>query len=1162
MKRFLFSRWTLSFLGVVLLAALIWFLGPLIDALDSIIVRAAIIGVLVLIWALTNFLLDRKRRNADKALADGVAATSPADAQRAEEVAALREKLTTALALLRRASGARGYLYEQPWYVIIGPPGAGKTTALLNAGLKFPLAAEMGQAAVAGVGGTRMCDWWFTEQAVMIDTAGRYTTQDSDATVDRAGWEGFLDLLRRTRPRQPLNGVLVAIAAPDLAQATQAERLDHARAIRRRVKELNEKLSVRLPIYVLFTKLDLIGGFTEFFDDLDAERRGQIWGEVFDIKAGEGAAGPVAGWGAAVQGLLARLNDRVLARLQAERSPDKRALIAGFPAQFASLEAPLGEFLAEAFGGSRLDPAPLLRAVAFTSGTQEGTPIDRLSGVLARTFGLDQRRAPSLRPQKGRSYFLAGALAIVFGEAMLASAGVGAHRRRFAQRAGIFAAVGVATILIGGAMAFDAFHQQAEIARLEAALAPYEQSAGAQKLDPVSDGELSTVVPLLDQARALPYGYDAPPAGWHLPFGLSQEAKLTQAAHTLYRHALERVLLPRLVLRLEGQMHANFNNPDFLYQATRVYLMLGSQGPMDGDLIRAWEQQLDWNTAYADPALRDSLTKHLNALLAAPLPPVSLDGGLINDARSTFSKVPLADRVYSRIKLSAEAQAVPPWTPADAIGPSGVADFVRLSGKPLTDGIPGFFTVDGFHRVLLPRVLPTARQVAGESWVLGEKSELDPNSPALLTLRDDVIKRYETDYEHQWDAMIADLTVAPLGGSDHAAQALYVLSSPQSPLRDLLTGLTRQLTLSKPPADLAGDAASKAAAAAAGAAGSLSALVSHTPVQPAGHEVDEYYARLRNYVGTGPGAPVDLLLSTLGDMQKQVASLPPPGGGGSAAPAAGGGGNPAQMLKAQAATAPPLVARIASGLAGGTTALRGGTAHQTLVAAYNAPDGPAALCAAAVTGRYPFSPGATAEIPLDDFTRLFAPGGQFDSFFKAQLQPFVNTAGGRWTAQAVDGVAAPIAPSDLAQFQRAASIRGLFFAGGAGGPSVSFSLKPHDLDDAAQQATLTLGSTTVTASHSFTLSTRITWPGQAGMEIARLQFTPPGSGTGVLQAEGPWALFRLIDQGTLTRGATSDQYDVAFSTGGHHVSFALRAGSVQNPFSHSVLQSFSCPHIQ
>jgi type VI secretion system protein ImpL len=181
----------------------------LLSAFDDVLPRVLLIGFFLALWLGINLFISWRRGRADTALAKGVAATADAGA---EEVAAMGDKLTEALGLLKRARGTRGYLYEQPWYIIIGPPGAGKTTALLNAGLSFPLAAEMGQGAVAGVGGTRMCEWWFTEDAVLIDTAGRYTTQDSDAKVDRAGWEGFLDLLKTTRARQPLNGVLVAIS--------------------------------------------------------------------------------------------------------------------------------------------------------------------------------------------------------------------------------------------------------------------------------------------------------------------------------------------------------------------------------------------------------------------------------------------------------------------------------------------------------------------------------------------------------------------------------------------------------------------------------------------------------------------------------------------------------------------------------------------------------------------------------------------------------------------------------------------------------------------------------------------------------------------------------------------------------------------------------------
>ncbi len=106
----------------------------------------------------------------------------------------------------------------------------------------------------------------------------RYTTQESDQSADNAGWLGFLNLLKKNRPRQPINGAIIAISLSDLSLTDEMTQKSHARAIRRRLQELREKLEVRFPVYVLFTKADLIAGFTEFFDDLGKEEREQVWG--------------------------------------------------------------------------------------------------------------------------------------------------------------------------------------------------------------------------------------------------------------------------------------------------------------------------------------------------------------------------------------------------------------------------------------------------------------------------------------------------------------------------------------------------------------------------------------------------------------------------------------------------------------------------------------------------------------------------------------------------------------------------------------------------------------------------------------------------------------------------------------------------------------------
>src|SRR6201999_1150968 len=107
-----------------------------------------------------------------------------------------------------------------------------------------------------------------------------------------------------------------------------------------------------------------------------------------------------------------------------------------------------------------------------------------------------------------------------------------------------------------------------------------------------------------DAARSLAKAAEGT-GGFMSGFALSQSAKLRAGAEAGYRHALGYALLPRMIWRLEAQMRGNFTHPDFLYEATRVYLMLGGQGPLDRALVKEW-MTYDWKAAYAG-AFNDSL---------------------------------------------------------------------------------------------------------------------------------------------------------------------------------------------------------------------------------------------------------------------------------------------------------------------------------------------------------------------------------------------------------------------------------------------------------------------------------------------------------------------------------------------------------------------------
>lgn len=75
-------------------------------------------------------------------------------------------------------------------------------------------------------------------------------------------------------------------------------------------------------------------------------------------------------------------------RLQQERDLARRDLIYGFPQQFGALKDCLQSFLEGVFKPNAFEERVLLRGVYFTSGTQEGSPIDRLIGAMAQSMNL------------------------------------------------------------------------------------------------------------------------------------------------------------------------------------------------------------------------------------------------------------------------------------------------------------------------------------------------------------------------------------------------------------------------------------------------------------------------------------------------------------------------------------------------------------------------------------------------------------------------------------------------------------------------------------------------------------------------------------------------------------------------------------------------------
>lgn len=1185
------SRRVMVVLGLIALVLLIWFVGPLISIAHWTPLGRAWVRIVVIVLLLTAIggrwgwrrWRERRRNRALVAELEGKPATEAASQSdlAAADVSAMEERASKALALMRDAKvGAKGELvYELPWYAIIGPPGAGKTTALKNSGLDFPIAQEVGDSPVRGIGGTRTIEWWFTDRAVLIDTAGRYTTQDSDQAVDAGAWRGFLDLLKTHRPRQPLTGIIVALSVTDLAGADEASATDHGRAVRQRINEIQTAFGIRLPVYVLVTKMDLLAGFTEYFDDLNAHEREQVWGETWKLDQTGNSVAEKPDFERAFGGLLDRLDARMLMRMQAEPDMGRRGLIFGFPQQFASIREPLARMLATIGKTTKYEMEPLVRGFYFTSGTQFGRPIDRLLGALSSRFGLSLASG-RMEAAKGRSYFLGDLLKrVVFPEAALAGRDPAAERRARLVKLGSIGAAALVTAIVALLWLVSYVRNAHLIAKLDTQAGILRKTEAGLPQGPISDSDVSQLLDALGEARALPFASTAPTADRSPGFswGLGQKGTLRPQVEGAYRNLLNREFLPRLLLGLEDQLtQLNGAEPAEgqddraeVYSVLRLYLMLGraAGAPLDRQgILAAFDDR--WANAFPgedQTPTRQALHDHLASLLSGPMQPPRLNATLIASARDKVATLGPGERVYAQMLADPALRALPPFTIAEVPGVGTSRLFTRKWGQPLTAGIPGMFRHRYFITTVLPAIGRYATRSANENWVTGEAGPRDgPLTSEAGRLKDALLTTYLADFTRRWDNLIDDTIVS---GERPMDERLQLAVRPPSPVKALFSAWGEETDLT-PPSLTKGRSASALRVGAlfsrsiyrglnkADQVGNASAQGGPAPPGPL-DEVIAHFRWLHDMAPpTGP-SPLDdalIALTAVGDT-------------GTAARSAAGLGDPAlqhdKTASAMAATArlgqvagglPPAAGRLFNGFVTASTTQLNRDARTNIKTSYLQQLYPE--CRSILAQGFPLDARAAHEISIDDFSRLFRPSGLIDAFQTTSLAGQIDTSGHYW-GLTQSGRALGVDTAAVRQFQNADRIRQAFFKPGDIRPNVRMEIEPLRVDGDASTVTLTLDG----APAAFTMADRhgveLRWPGTS--PGVTLSFQHRGSNTPSVRSwEGDWAFSRLLHDARLSN-VTKSGFVMTISDGGASVALRVRMLNTDNPFTLPELASFKCP---
>jgi type VI secretion system protein ImpL len=458
-----------------------------------------------------------------------------------------------------------------------------------------------------------------------------------------------------------------------------------------------------------------------------------------------------------------------------------------------------------------------------------------------------------------------------------------------------------------------------------------------------------------------------------------------------------------------------------------------------------------------------------------------------------------------------------------------------------------------------------------DRWALGEAGQQAALGQQYDNLANNLLDLYGNDFIRAWRDALSRLRMKKLLADKPKYQALRAVSAPTSPLRLILESIREEtaLTRERPKPAKAGGADAKNAAA--DPKGAQLALLFNTQDGPPGAKIEAQFKPFHAVVeGDSTRRPIDSVIANLNDIaQSLTLMLENPQ---LTAQANAALQNQVATLRNNASRMPPPFSDMLRGAAAefeGSMAMS--TAGQLLTTLR---DQVTPACQQTIANRYPFTRGSNQDVPLGDFAKLFAPNGILDKFFTQSLAPYADTSKPEWTWRKESAVGSTLSADTLKQFQRAAYIRDAFFQNGGNQPMVALSVQPPAITGDGASAKIEMAGTIITspttpgpgssllgrptpaAQPAAASPTNVMWPGPS-MRTAISVVNDASGQPSVLERNGPWSLFRILEAGSMT--ARAETASAMFIVAGRELKYQITTGSIKNPLNLSVLREFRCP---
>lgn len=669
-----------------------------------------------------------------------------------------------------------------PLIIIIGNEGAGKSTFINYSNIEYPLSDSL-ESYKKLHKSTKNFTLYISKSGALLDTEGNYFSQEEffkpessdelpeddldknkDFLVKKNVWQNFLNFLNKNFFHSKLNGIVLVVDTILFLNSPKEYSKNLIRYLTKRVNDCERSLNLKLPIYVVFSKLDLVEGMREYFSIFNEKIANKVLGLSFGEKPNEKS----------LDKDFKELSDSLLQSLMNRNSfihslEDKNKTYL-FLKQLDYLFVLAKKFILEMQIENALKNNSYMRGIYFVSAYQENIPRNFLLDSICDKYGVKKALARSSFSHNKQSYFVKSLFEdIIFKDYSLST------MKTFLKKLSLLALVlfiGLGTYSLSFYFINKSNTEFEKSRNTLSSLNSLFQDLNYEKLD-VKE-KVALLLGLKNILGVYPELFENESLMQYANLNVSYKG--FKKAREFYYRLSEDVLKDTLLKEMENSLQ-NDENKENLIKTLYMYKALFEQKYFNKELLKIWINE-NWDNLSKYQISKDNFLSGVDELKKIDLGSFRKDEKSVQLGIKKLETISRVQRIYILLEFLNSDKPRERYLIKEDLGNAFGSVFSTESQINSMDKIYTKAGMTDFLRTLNQKI---DNAINIEFWMLESASK---ENKSALTMG--ILKLYLDAYQNQWRGLLASLAPVRYNTKEAMLNELDILSKEENPLYALI----------------------------------------------------------------------------------------------------------------------------------------------------------------------------------------------------------------------------------------------------------------------------------------------------------------------------------------------------------------------------------------